>query len=162
MTLDIAVGGERISKHNHVRDALFQVAVQAGLGPSKEPDGLLPGSDDRPADILIPFWTQGKDTAIDVTVVNPLQSALVVRSSQGDSAVTHAYNVKVRNYRERCAREGIAFLPMAVDSFGGWHKAALAALTRLRRQLARTLGSEERVQGGTFGWESYWLGIMWL
>ena len=30
--------------------------------------------------------------------------------------------------------------------FGGWHKAALAALTRLGRQLARTLGSEERVQ----------------
>ena len=58
----------------------------------------------------------------------------------------HAYNLKVRNYGERCAREGIAFLPMAVDSFGGWHKAALAALTRLGRQLARTLGSEEKVQ----------------
>ena len=142
-----AVGGERISKHNHVRDALFQAAVQAGLGPSKEPDGLLPGSDDRPADILIPFWTQGKDTAIDVTVVNPLQCALVARSSQdGDSAVAHAYNGKVRFYGERCAREGIAFLPMAVDSFGGWHKAALAALTRLGRQLARTLGGEEKVQ----------------
>ena len=142
-----AVGGERIAKHNHVRDALYQTAVQAALGPSKEPDGLLPGSDDRPADILIPYWTQGRDTAIDVTVVNPLQSALVARSSQdGGSAVEHAYNIKIRNYGERCAAEGIDFFPMAVDSFGGWHKAALAALKRLGRQLARTLGSEEKMQ----------------
>ena len=58
----------------------------------------------------------------------------------------HVANNKVRNYRDCCAREGIAFLPMTVDSFGGWHKAALAAFTRLGRQLARTLGSEEKVQ----------------
>ena len=32
-----------ISKHNHVRDAIFKAAVEAGLGPIREPDGLLPG-----------------------------------------------------------------------------------------------------------------------
>ena len=29
-----------ISKHNHVRDAIFKAAVEAGLGPIKQPDGL--------------------------------------------------------------------------------------------------------------------------
>ena len=145
--ISCAVGGERIAKHNHVRDAVFQAAVQAQLGPSKEPDGLLPGSDDRPADVLIPFWTQGRDTALDITVVNPLQSALLHRSSQdGGSAVAEAYNRKMRNYGDRCAAEGIAFLPMAVDSLGGWHKAGLEAITRLGRQLARILGGDEKVQ----------------
>ena len=62
-----------------MRDAIFKAAVEARLGPIREPDGLLPGSDDRPADVLMPIWTEGQDTALDVTVVNPLQQALVVR-----------------------------------------------------------------------------------
>ena len=145
--ISCAVGGERIAKHNHMRDGVFQAAVQAGLGPSKEPEGLLPGCDDRPADVLIPFWTQGRDTALDITVVNPLQCALLNRSSHdGGSAVAKAYSRKTRTYGERCAAEGIAFLPLAVDSLGGWHKAGLAAITRLGRQLARILGGEEKTQ----------------
>ena len=50
--ISCAIGGERISRHNHLRDTLFQSAQQAHLGPLKEPNGLLPGSDDLPADIL--------------------------------------------------------------------------------------------------------------
>ena len=52
--ISCAIGGEHISKHNHVRDAILKAAVEAGLGPVREPDGLLPGSDDRPADVLNP------------------------------------------------------------------------------------------------------------
>ena len=85
-------GGERIAKHNHVRDALFQSAVQASLGPIREPDGLLPGSDERPADLLIPYWHHGKDAAIDFTVVNPLQAALVGKVAQeGAAGVSKAH-----------------------------------------------------------------------
>ena len=142
--ISCGLGGERIARHNHVRDALFQAAVQAGLGPRKEPDGLLPGSDDRPADVLIPFWTGGQDTALDVTVVNPLQTALVTRASQdGESAVDSAHRTKARKYEERCSREGITFIPLAVDTLGGWHPIALKTITRLGRQLARNIGKED-------------------
>ena len=142
--ISCAIGGERISKHNHVRDAIFKAAVEAGLGPIREPDGLLPGSDDRPADVLIPIWTEGRDTALDVTVVNPLQQALVVRTSEeGDSAVAHAHKEKLRKYEARCSAEAITFLPLAVDTFGGWHKVGLKTITRLGRQLARNLGKDE-------------------
>ena len=139
--ISCGIGGERIARHNHVRDALFHTAVQAGLGPVREPDGLLPGSDDRPADVLIPVWSSGKDTALDFTVVNPLQEALVSAASEdGSSAVEHAHNLKLRKYEERCAGEGITFLPMAVDTLGGWHPEALAIIQRLGRQLARNVG----------------------
>ena len=142
--ISCGIGGERIARHNHVRDAIFQTAVQAGLGPVREPAGLLPGSDDRPADVLIPFWTNGQDTALDITVVNPLQAALVVRASQeGQSAVESAHYGKVRKYEERCANEGITFTPLAADTLGGWHPVALAAITRLGRQLARNVGKED-------------------
>ena len=36
----------------------------------------------------------------------------------------YTYGNKVRGAGEACRRQGIAFLPMAVDSFGGWHEVA--------------------------------------
>ena len=98
----------------------------------------------RPPDVLIPIWTEGQDTAIYVTVVNPLQQALVARASEeGDFAVAHALKEKLRKYEARCSAEAITILPLAVDSFGGWHKVGLKTITRLGRQLARSLGKDE-------------------
>ena len=71
-------GGERASRHNHLRDHLHDTAVAAGLGPVREVRFLIPGEDSRPADVLLPHWTGGKDAALDVTVVNPCQTATVV------------------------------------------------------------------------------------
>ena len=142
--ISCAINGERIAKHNHLRDAIYGTAVQARLSPAKEPSGLLPGTDERPADVLLPHWTEGRDTALDITVINPLQSELVSKvAKEGDAAVQHAYNRKMTHYYDRCATEGITFIPLAVDVMGGWHKVALATLTRLGRQVARTVGKEE-------------------
>ena len=73
--------GERIARHNHLRDALFQATAAAALSPSREERALIPGSNSKPADVLIPNWTHGMDTALqlDVTVVNPLHPTLVER-----------------------------------------------------------------------------------
>ena len=73
---------------------------------------LLPGSDERPADILLPFWDQGRDTALDVCVVNPLQEGLVERvAREGEAGVQHAFSAKVAKYGARCDVEGISFIP---------------------------------------------------
>ena len=79
--LSCGFGGERISRHNQLRDALFDTAVAAGLGPVKEGRFLLPGQDRRPADVLLPYWNGGKDAALDVTVVNPLQRATLPQAA---------------------------------------------------------------------------------
>ena len=57
-----------------------------------------------------------------------------------------AHDRKLVQYAERCGLEGLAFLPMAVDTFGGWHKKALALITQLGRALARTTGREDGEQ----------------
>ena len=44
-------------------------------GPVKEKPFLLPGSCERPANILIPNYSAGKDLAVDFAVTCPLQSA---------------------------------------------------------------------------------------
>ena len=142
--ISCAIGSERIAKHNHLRNAIHEAAAQAALAPQKEPPGLLPGSDDRPADVLLPFWSQGTDTALDICVVNPLQGALIEQvANDGEHGVRHAYNNKMSKYDDRCSAEGITFIPLAVDSFGGWHGAALDVFTKLGRQLSRQLGKEE-------------------
>ena len=115
------INGERIAKHNHVRDAIFAAASQAALGPRKEPAGLLPGSDHRPADVLLPFWANGIDAALDVSVVNPLQQQLAGQvASEEENGVQHTFNIKVGKYSERSEAEGIlSFLWLWTDLVDG-------------------------------------------
>ena len=44
--------------------------------------------------------------------------------------------------------QGITFLPLAVDTLGGWHTAALDTNNRLGRQVARNVGREEKPKKG--------------
>ena len=80
--MNCAWQGERIARHNSLGDALNSTAVKAALGPTKEGQYLLPGEGSKPANIFIPWHAGGKDAALDVTVVNPLQAALVAQAAK--------------------------------------------------------------------------------
>ena len=74
---------------------------------------FLPGSDGRPADVLIPNWTEGRDTALDVTVVNPLQAAMVDQAAvTAGHGLSVAYNRKMTKAGEACRKAGMVFIPM--------------------------------------------------
>ena len=44
---------------------------------------------------------------------------------------------------DRCEAVGIVFIPLVVDTFGGWHKDSLEVITKLGRQVSRQTGREE-------------------
>ena len=137
-------GRERITRHNTLRDHLHQLAASAALNPSKESRFLLPGQNLRPADILIPSWAGGLDTALDVTVVNPLQAALVVGvAATPGHALSHRYSTKMAGAAEDCRRQGIKFLPVVVETLGGWHQGAEQEVKKLAGAKARHTGQEE-------------------
>ena len=46
--------GDRIFRHDSIRDAIFPVAQSASLAPRKEAPSLIPSSRSRPADIYLP------------------------------------------------------------------------------------------------------------
>ena len=46
-------------------------------------------------------------------------------ASEEENGVQHTFNIKVGKYSERCEAEGIVFIPLVVDRFGGWHKDSL-------------------------------------
>ena len=48
--------GDRIHRHNSIRDAIFSAAQTAALAPRKELPSLIPGSQARPADMFLPNW----------------------------------------------------------------------------------------------------------
>ena len=48
-----------------------------------------------------------------------------------------------RIFRDRCEAEGIEFIPLIVDTFGGWHKESLEVVSKLGRQVSRQTGKEE-------------------
>ena len=71
------------SRHNEVCNIIFRAAQNAGLGPSREFRGLIPGFATRSADIFLQSWNRGCDAALDVTVISPLQSAVVDLEARG-------------------------------------------------------------------------------
>ena len=138
------VGGERISRHNALRDAFYDTAVRAGLGPTREGRFLLPGDDRRPADVLLPHWDAGRDGALDVTVIHPFQAATLAQAALDPGhALQFAYDRKVRGAAEDCQRQGISFLPLVVESMGGWHATAERQVKKLGSCLARHTGQSE-------------------
>ena len=73
--------------------------------------------------MLIPNWAGGVDTALDVTVIYPLQDATVRPSLKGTAATPGPvldirYGTKMAGVAEACKREGIVFLPLMVASLG--------------------------------------------
>ena len=137
--------GECISRHNALRDALYSTAEAASLGPSREGRFLLPEDDCRLADVLVPHWTGGQDTAWDVTVIHPLQAATVTGAAASPGhALEVAVTRKNRGDLEDCRCQGIKFIPLAVESLGGWHELAVGKIQKLTVALARQTGQEEK------------------
>ena len=45
---------------------------------------------------------------------------------------------------EDCRSQGMAFIPIVVESFGGWHQTAVSQVKKLAACLARQKGQEEQ------------------
>ena len=138
--------GERIARHDHLRNCLFTTCSQACLGPSREVKDLLQGSDGRPADLFIPSWTGGQDTALDVTVVNPLQVAMVHQAANTPGhALKKAFDRKIAKHGEPCRKAGVIFIPLPMETLGGWHEVTVKEVKKIGGALARHTGAEESI-----------------
>ena len=56
-----------------------------------------------------------------------------------------AFKRKVQGAAQACQEQGIAFLPIAMETLGGFHKVALEQVKRMRAAVARHQGIEEHV-----------------
>ena len=77
----------------------------AGLALRVEPPNLTAQGAFKPANVLLPGWSNGFDTAYDVTVVNPLQNKYVAESAVRPGAALEGANKKKRKGAEAKCRE---------------------------------------------------------
>ena len=85
-------------------------------------------------------------THFDVTVVNPLQASLVRRAAFNTAAghaLNYAFDRKMNKHEAACKRKGMVFLPLPVESLGGWHELALLQIRKIGSAQAMQLGKEE-------------------
>ena len=107
---------------------------------------LLPGTAAKPADTLIPRWSDGKDGALDVTLTSPLCKTNVTgAAAMAGNDLKSAFDRKVQGAAAACQEQGLSFLPIAVETLGGLHQVAVIQLKRLASALARQAGEDEGV-----------------
>ena len=122
--------GDRIHRHDSLRDALFSAAQSAALEPRKEMPSLVPGSASRTADVFLPTWERDQPAALDVTVVSTLQNRTVVRAaSVSGYALSVARERNMAAHSESCQSVGVSFIPMVVETLGGWDEEATLKLS---------------------------------
>lgn len=136
-------GRGKVVRHNTVRDIIADRAKAANLSPRTEVEGLIAGNRGRPADILIPSFPVGRDTIIDVTVVNPLQSNAIARAAYEAGVAMDTMKRRKRNQYLPSLNANQVFKPVAFESFGGWDSEGEALVRKISSVLARNQGKEE-------------------
>lgn len=136
-------GGDRISRHNIIRDIIGDLCSEAAWAPVMEKKYLLNSTALRPADIFLPAWNSGKGLALDVTVWSPMQPLYC--DSEGGSAAKAAAASKLKKYKKLCDKAGFDFLPFALESFGVLHSSASKFLSDLISRLSARREQAESV-----------------
>ena len=129
-------------RHNTLRSALDRIATATGLTTRSEVS--LEGKE-RPADLLITAWAEGRDVAVDLTVVHPLNAS---HSWTSDVAVVDAAEAaKVAKYGAVCEKAGVLFVPLGVDTFGACGAHGQDFLSKLFDRYAKRCGRDAVLRG---------------
>ena len=106
-----------------------------------------PDSRARPGDVVMYNWEGGRTVALDITVVSPVAETVVREAAdEGGAAAAAAELLKDDKALEACAQQDIDFLPLALESFGGWGKLALTFFRKLGRLIAQRSGRPESLE----------------
>ena len=133
------VNGDLTRRHNAIRDTIFRMASQAALSPHLEKPYILPGIKQKLADLYIPNWSRGEPLAMDITVVSPTQVHLLDYHHPQSEQLCAAHwreEQKRKKYEQSLDAEHILFVPLAVESFGGWGTASIPIFRTLARMVA--------------------------
>ena len=134
-TITCASEFERIHRHDTIRDAIFDSARHAGLSPVKEAR-VIANSLSRPGDIFLPNW-RGKQTAFDVAVTSPLSKTALPHSHKTPgAALSMMKSHKLSKHSRPCQVNGVAFIPLVVETLGGWDNDAIFHLRAIAKQSA--------------------------
>ena len=105
----------------------------------------------RPADILLPTWHLGRDAALDVTVVNPLNNSNIEGAIVPGLITEEAADRKHRNNNAKCRELGWECIPIVVSTYGGWGSEASVFLDSFSSRVAmQTVSAKADIKRSLF------------
>ena len=134
--------GDRVSRHNAIRDVIFNAAQSAALAPSKETPHLLAESATRPADVLLPNWSQGRSAALDIHVISPLQPSVVAEAAYTPGHALHlGIQRKLTSNLPTCRSAGLECIPLVLETIGGLASDSISTIRAIGRAIEARSGS---------------------
>ena len=132
-------GGDVVTRHNTLRDALAETCHRAHLSVQVEAGSDLTAdhSHTRPADLLLTNWATGKTAAFDVSVTSPLNTLTLLEA--GVSAGSAARATEDRKHKAndaKCDELGWLCVPLVTETYGAWGKEATEAFSQLASRIA--------------------------
>ena len=126
----------RNARHNAVRNEVLQLARGAGYVVNQE--GRLPGTLQRPGDIVVRRERNGRDAYFDVAIKTPLQGQGL--AFPGMARKMHeeaeAYKCNKKQVQKNLEALGKDFVPLIASTYGVWSHSAKATFSRWASQLA--------------------------
>jgi hypothetical protein len=152
-----ACGGDRTTRHNALRNAVYSDAAEGGCRPEREKAGLLPprpnvdgfedtldGHGRRPADVWLPRGPDGTGVALDFAATSGMQAGLFREASRSPELVFERYERFKRQHLDTdivCRSAGFRFVPMIIEAHGGgWSQSARRTLDWIAGQAAAASG----------------------
>jgi len=146
------VSGDRIKRHNAVRDCIYTFCSTAAWGPVKEKPFLLPGTSEKPADIFLPSFSSGQSCVVDVAGTCPVQQKYVRQASYEQCFAANQYAVEIKraSFEERVRLEGHDYLPIIFESFGAFSEDSFVCFNKLINGIKLRINEPHTVVSKTF------------
>jgi hypothetical protein len=156
------LAGPRNFRHDMFRDdAVLAPCKQVGLPATREEPDLIPGTRERPADVLVPFGLELDETApcdcgvmLDAKVVGSCANSYLDAGAANAPgvALAHGFASKLRGARR--LPSGTILVPIVASSQGGVHE----SLPLLYKKLAGLWQSQgDGRDGSTEGLQAQWM-----
>ena len=140
----VGCGGhnDQITHHNFICDSILSAARSAALASRNEVPSLIPWTRSHLADIFLPNWSGGHPAALDVTVISPMQSlTLEDATTTAGHALGIAEQRKLAAHAGDCHSVGVNFIPLVLESLGGWGQDLIDIVKAIGCLQAQHLGS---------------------
>ena len=114
-----------------IRDIIADATRSASLSPRVEVPGLVEGSQERPGYVLLPGYPMGRDSLVDVTLINPLQQSAWPEAAHMARVTMEKDKMKKRDqYRGKLLPNQV-FKPMVFETLGGKDVEAVLLLKKI-------------------------------
>src|SRR5437763_14116686 len=132
--------GDRITRHNRLRNLVFKLADTGLLAPELEKLGILGVTDKtrrRPGDVSIKSWSFRRGLAIDVAVIHPLAASHLGKAEPCES---YAQTQKIDRYAAAFVHSDYDFAPVIFETSGALNKEGETVLKQIIRSEESRVG----------------------